>query len=85
VLDRAYEVLRSSGSWRPLVREVREDGSEEIRVGSWASLRADGDRLRLILKEGAGSPSDAARLALELSSAGFAVDVETAPRERRSH
>jgi hypothetical protein len=78
-IDRLYAVLRDAGTWRPLVREVAADGGEEIRVGSWAVLTADGDRVRLRIKSKNGSAVDAARLALELERAGFRVDVAAAP------
>lgn len=74
-LDRVYDVLHASSAWRPLVREVRADGSEEVRIGRWATLRESEGRIRLAVREGAASPTDAARLALDLERAGFAVDV----------
>jgi hypothetical protein len=86
VLDRVYDTLRASGAWRPLVRETRADGSEEIRVGSWATLSDVGDgSVRLKVKEGSAHAADAARLALELSQGGFAVvvEAEAAPRHQR--
>src|SRR5262249_22924547 len=83
-IDRLYETLRASGGWRPLVRETRVDGNEEERVGSWATLTDAGDgRVRLKVREGS-SATDAARLALELSQAGFSVVVESEAPARRS-
>lgn len=75
--DRLYAFLRDRGTWRPLTRQLAADGSEEIRVGSWAVLTANGDRVVLHVKN-KGSAVDAARLALELQNAGFAVDVADA-------
>jgi hypothetical protein len=84
-LDRVYDVLRANGTWRPLVRETRVDGTEEIRVGTWASLTDTGDgRVRLTVI-GANAPAaDAARLALELSQAGFAVTVDADATKHRA-
>ena len=85
VLDRVYDTLRASGSWRPLVRETRVDGSEEIRVGSWAALSEASDgRVRLAVRESSAHAADAARLALELSQAGFAVVVESENEKHHS-
>ena len=77
-IDRVYAVLRDGGTWRPLVREIATSGDEEIRVGKWAVLTASGARVLLRVKSKDGSPVDAARLALDLERAGFAVDVEAA-------
>jgi len=77
-LDRVYATLRAGGTWRPLVREVSSSGDEEIRIGGWVALTAEGDRVRMSVKSKDGSPVDAARLALELERAGFRVDVEAA-------
>jgi hypothetical protein len=77
-LDRVYATLRAGGTWRPLVREIAADGEDEIRIGSWVSITAEGDRVRMRVKSKDGSPVDAARLALELERAGFRVDVEAA-------
>lgn len=76
-IDRLYALLRDAGTWRPLTRQLATDGSEEIRVGTWAVLTANGDRVSLRVKN-KGSAVDAARLALELQSAGFLVDVTDA-------
>lgn len=76
-IDRLYTLLRDAGTWRPLTRQLATDGSEEIRVGTWAVLTANGDRVSLRVKN-KGSAVDAARLALELQSAGFVVDVSDA-------
>jgi hypothetical protein len=73
-LDRAYALLRDGGTWRPLTREVAADGSEQLRVGSFAVLTASGERLTLAVKN-KSSAVDAARLALALQNAGFTVDV----------
>lgn len=75
-IDRLYATLRDGGTWRPLVRELATDGREEIRIGSWAVLGTTGDRVVLRVKNKSGSAVDAARLALDLERAGFAVDVE---------
>jgi hypothetical protein len=75
--DRLYALLRDAGTWRPLTRQLAADGSEEIRVGTWAVLTANGDRVSLRVKNKT-SAVDAARLALELQSAGFVVDVSDA-------
>ena len=77
VLDRVYDTLRAGGSWRPLIRESRADGTEELRVGSWASLADAGDGRVLVKVRQGASATDAARLALELSQAGFAIVVES--------
>jgi hypothetical protein len=74
-IDRAYEVLRTSGRWRPLVRETRADGMEEIRVGTWAKVTESGGRVRVAFRDRAASAADAAQLALELNAAGLQVDV----------
>lgn len=73
-IDRLYALLRDGGTWRPLTRQLATDGSEEIRVGTWAVLTANGDRVSLHVKT-KSSAVDAARLALELQGAGFVVDV----------
>lgn len=79
-LDRVYATLRAGGTWRPLVREIAADGEDEIRIGTWVSLTAVGDHVRMRVKSKDGSPVDAARLAVELERAGFHVDVEAAGR-----
>jgi hypothetical protein len=85
VLDRVYDVLHASGTWRPLVRETGVDGSEEVRIGSWATLRDKGDGGVRLIVHGANAPAaDAARLALELSQAGFTVTVESDTSKHRS-
>lgn len=76
-IDRLYELLRDGGTWRPLTRQLATDGSEEIRVGAWAVLTATADRVALHVKT-KSSAVDAARLALQLQSAGFTVDVTEA-------
>ena len=76
-LDRAYALLRDGGTWRPLTREVEADGREQIRVGSFAVLTASGDRITLAVKN-KSSAVDAAKLAIALQNAGFAVDVTEA-------
>ena len=76
-IDRLYALLRDGGTWRPLTRQLATDGSEEIRIGTWAVLTANGDRVSLHVKN-KGSAVDAARLALELQGAGFVVDVADA-------
>lgn len=73
-LDRLYAFLRDGGSWRPLAREVARDGSEQIRVGTWATLTSTGSRITLRVKN-KSSAVDTARLALDLEHAGFSIDV----------
>ena len=73
-IDRLYAFLRDRGTWRPLTRQLSTDGSEEIRIGTWAVLTASGDRVALHVKN-KSSAVETARLALELQSAGFTVDV----------
>jgi hypothetical protein len=73
-IDRLYAFLRDRGTWRPLTRQLSADGSEEIRVGSWAVLTTSGDRVALRVKS-KSSAVETARLALELQNAGFVVDV----------
>lgn len=73
-LDRLYAFLRDGGTWRPLTREIANDGGEQIRVGAWASLTATGERVTLRVKA-KSSAVDAARLALDLEHAGFDVEV----------
>jgi hypothetical protein len=75
LLDRVYDALHASSAWRPLVRETRADGSEEVRVGRFATITASDGRVRLVLRDGGGSAAEAARLALEIERAGFSVDV----------
>jgi len=82
-MDQVYEVLRRSGQWRPLVRELGASGHEEIRVGGWARLTATERGITLAVREGKGSAANAAKLALELSQAGFQVQVEEDTAERR--
>lgn len=77
--DRLYAFLRDRGAWRPLTRQLAADGSEEIRIGTWAVLTASGDRVALHVKN-KSSAVETARLALELQSAGFAVDVAESGR-----
>ena len=78
-IDRLYAFLRDRGTWRPLTRQLSTDGSEEIRIGTWAVLTASGDRVALHVKN-KSSAVETARLALELQSAGFAVDVAESGR-----
>lgn len=73
-LDRLYAFLRDGGTWRPLTREVARDGSEQIRIASWATLTTTGSRVALHVKNKT-SAVDAAKLALDLEHAGFPVDV----------
>lgn len=73
-LDRLYAFLRDGGTWRPLAREVARDGSEQIRIGTWATLTTTGSRVTLHVKT-KSSAVETARLALDLEHAGFAVDV----------
>jgi hypothetical protein len=74
-LDRVYDLLRASSAWRPLVRETRDDGTEEVRVGRFATITETSGGLRLAVRDGSGVAADAARLALDLERAGFKVDV----------
>ncbi|HYC23311.1 MAG TPA: hypothetical protein VEI94_11430 [Candidatus Bathyarchaeia archaeon] len=83
LMDRVYQQLRASGEWRPLVREVGESGAEEIRIGKWARITTDGSRVALHVREAKGAAASSARLALELSQAGFQVDVQEEGPEHR--
>ena len=83
LMDRVYQQLRASGEWRPLVREVGESGAEEIRIGKWARITTDGNRVALHVREAKGAAASSARLALELNQAGFQVDVQEEGAERR--
>jgi hypothetical protein len=73
-LDRLYAFLRDGGTWRPLTRELARDGSEQIRIGTWATLTTAASRVTLHVKS-KSSAVETARLALDLEHAGFAVDV----------